>query len=105
MTTLSDEVELPHAIDLRPYAGNVPTGPVFGAQVDDIPCFVEHKRRLVRDAKGAQVVAESTVYCDLRDDVTPESEVDFGGQTRSVLAVARHDYDDQTPNHLEISLR
>lgn len=107
MTTLSDDVELPHLFSYRAYRGNTAVGPLFDPQVNDVPCYAEDKRRLVRALSGSQVVAESTIWCDLLavDALPPESEVDVNGRTRTVLVHSRLTYTDETPNHSEIALR
>lgn len=47
------------------------------AESTEFPCFITHKRRLVRSANGDEVVSTATIRCniELEEHITPESEV------------------------------
>lgn len=51
-----------HRVAVEPYEGEGSYGPVFGPRVDDVACYVENRRQLVRDSDGAEVVSDTTVY-------------------------------------------
>lgn len=70
-------------------------------------CFIEPKRRLVRDSTGEQVVSETTVYTYPTNAAlfTPNSRVTVNGNVARVITVAPFDSGDlDLPDHVVINL-
>ena len=96
---------LRHTVTLEPLLGEGPFGPTFGPPVP-VRCFRDDARRLVRDASGAQVVSETTLYmrptaaCPVGSRVTLDD-----GRIATVATSARRDGGGwPTPDHLEVTL-
>ncbi|KJL37050.1 hypothetical protein RR49_01162 [Microbacterium ginsengisoli] len=73
----------------------------------DTGCFVERKRRLVRDKAGEQVVSETTVYTyrDAEPLFTVDSVVTIDGVASRVLTVAVSDSGGlELPDHIAVYL-
>jgi hypothetical protein len=96
---------LRHTVAVEPFEGNGPFGAEYGEQTA-VVCFVDDKRRLVRDAQGAEVVSETTVYMPLNAVCPPESRVTVNGRLTYVITSARRDGGGlPTPDHLEVALK
>ena len=69
---------LVHRVVVEPFLGSGAYGDRFGAPVE-FPCWIDEKRRLVRDEVGNSVVAEGTLLCptELVTVITPKSRVTF----------------------------
>jgi len=63
MTTTGELLEgfWVHTVTVKARNGSTGLGPTY-TDPATVACFVEDKRRLVRDADGAQVVSETTLY-------------------------------------------
>lgn len=96
---------LRHQAIVEPLTGEGPFGPQYGA-AGAVQCFVDEKRRLVRDAAGAEVVSETTVYMPL-DTVCPAgSRVTVNGRQTFAITASRRDGGGlPTPDHLEVALQ
>lgn len=97
---------LPHSVTVEPYAGTGAYGDLYGPP-KQVRCFVQDKRRMVRDATGARVVSESTLICRLDhvDDFAPGSKVTTNGRTATVITAYRQDGGRlPVPSHLEVAL-
>jgi hypothetical protein len=96
---------LRHTATIEPYLGNSATGPLYGPPVT-VACFVDAKRRMVRDATGTQVVSNTTIICPLSTVAPAESKVtNANGTNGTVLQSLRRDGGGlPTPDHLELSL-
>jgi hypothetical protein len=94
---------LQHTATIEPYEGSGASGPVYGTPVA-VRCYREDKRRKVRAANGATVIAETTLWCPL-DTVAPAgSRVDLGDRTSDVIVSARYDGGSlPVPSHVEVS--
>lgn len=97
--------ELPTVV-IRPYQGrNGYNEHIYGEAVE-YPAVVEDKRRYVRDALGAEVLAESTVITVV-DVICPDgSEVTLpGGRVSTVIKTSRFRDHGQAelPAHCEIA--
>ena len=55
---------LVHRALVRPLLGHGPYGEDYGPEFE-IPCFISHKRRLVRNLESEEVVSEATVRAPL----------------------------------------
>jgi hypothetical protein len=94
---------LQHTVTIEPYQGNGANGPVYGAPVE-VPCFRDDKRRLVRAPNGSQVVSESTVYCQPGTVAPPESRINLGSRTATVITTADRDGGNlPVPSHVEVN--
>lgn len=92
-----------HVVTVHPKTGDGAYGPVYGPPVE-LSAFVVDKRRLVRDATGAEVVSETTFACALAADVPVGSLALVSGRATTVLAVSRGDGGGlATPDHLEVA--
>lgn len=94
-----------HTVEVEAYLGDGAYGPIYAAPVT-VRCLIDDTRRLVRNANGDEVTAETTLYVgDLDANIPPESRVTVNGRTTTVLSVSRHDGAGlPTPNHLEIAV-
>lgn len=97
-----------HAVVLRPFSGMGSHGAVLAA-ARTRRCFVDGKRRLVRDRDGAQVISETTLYdTDLGAEALykPRGQVTLpSGQVATVIACHRRDGGAlDLPDHLEVNL-
>lgn len=95
---------LRHTVTVEPYVGQGAYGEVYGPAVT-VRCFVDDRRRLVRNSEGDEVVSESRLMCRLTEDIPPESRVTLNGRVTTVLATSRMDGGGlPTPDHLEVAL-
>ncbi|WP_344161702.1 hypothetical protein [Nocardiopsis rhodophaea] len=94
-------------VTVEPYQGAGPYGPTYGAPVT-VRALMDAKRRLVRDAQGAETISETTlrVRLDHVDDFPPGSRVTLPDSTQpTVITTSRHDGRSlPTPSHLEVAL-
>ncbi|MGW6498550.1 hypothetical protein [Nonomuraea angiospora] len=97
---------LRHVVLIEPFEGSGPFGAEYGEQAP-VRCFVEERRKLVRDAEGAEVVSETTVYMRLDANCPPESRVTLpSGRQTFVITSSRGDGGGlPTPDHLEVALQ
>lgn len=105
MGALPEEL-LVHTVQVEPLENEGPFGPEYGAAAP-VRCFVDDKRRMVRNATGAEVVSESTFYAHL-DTVCPVgSRVTLpSGRVTTALAASRRDGGGlPVPDHLEVALQ
>ena len=96
---------LRHTVTIEPFLGAGGAGPRYGPSVS-VRCFVDEKRRRVRDTLGQEVVSEAAVYCPLATDAPPSSRVTLpSGRTGFVITASRRDGGGlPTPDHLELAL-
>lgn len=85
---------------------------IFAAPViltpPDTGVFVEQKRRMVRDANGAEVISETTVYGrpEAAGQFLPGSRVTYRGATSHVITTSLHDSGDLAlPDHIQVALK
>ncbi|GGS88492.1 hypothetical protein ACFFV7_50960 [Nonomuraea spiralis] len=96
---------LRHQVLVEPFEGEGPFGPEYGEQVTE-SAFVDDKRRLVRDAEGAEVVSETTVYMRLDATCPTGSRVTVNGRVTYAITASRRDGGGlPTPDHLEVALQ
>lgn len=94
---------LQHTVTIEPFLGNGATGPIYGPPVT-VPCFRDDKRRLVRAMNGSQVISESTVYCLPGTVAPPESRINLGTRTATVITTAIRDGGSlPVPSHVEVN--
>ncbi len=95
---------LRHQIVVEPYLGQAASGPRYDGPTT-VACFVDDKRRKVRNEVGDEVISESTVYCRLETVAPPKSRVTVNGREAFVITAARRDGGGlPTPDHLELFL-
>lgn len=73
----------------------------------DTGCFVERRRRLVRDKAGVEVVSETTLYTSptVAALFAPDSRVTIGSVVSLVITVAVLDSGDlDLPDHIAVNL-
>ncbi|MCO1575028.1 hypothetical protein M8C13_04545 [Crossiella sp. SN42] len=96
---------LRHTATIEPYLGTTGTGPRFGPP-EQVRCFADDKRRLVRSATGTEVVSETTLYCPPGTTAPPESRVTVQGRATTVIAAHQRDGGGlPTPDHVEVVLK
>ncbi|MBG0830515.1 hypothetical protein HS041_22395 [Planomonospora sp. ID67723] len=97
---------LRHTVTVEPLTGEGPYGPEYGPAAE-VRCFIDDKRRLVRDKTGAQVVSETTVFMPLATTCPVGSRVTLPtGRESTVLTSLRRDGGGlPTPDHLEVNLQ
>lgn len=59
-----------HRMAVQPLLGSGPYGDSYGDPVE-VPCWINHTRRLVRNVEGEEVVSEATVALSL--DFLPQT--------------------------------
>lgn len=80
---------LKDTVTVETYAGDGSYGPVYAEPVT-VPCNINAKRRLVRNANGDEAVSEATLTVH-PDDVpvfTLETRLTIAGRASTVLSVA-----------------
>ncbi|MFJ2029430.1 hypothetical protein [Streptosporangium sp. NPDC087985] len=93
-------------VTVEPFIGEGPFGPTFGAEVV-VRCLVEHKRRLVRDSSGSEVISETTLRMQLTETCPAGSRVTLpDGRPSTVLSSAPIDGGRlPVPSHLQVTLQ
>lgn len=76
-------------VTVEPFLGSGAYGPQFG-DAETVSCRVQAGRKLVRDATGAEVVSEVTIYARLTENITVESRITIDGKQSTVVAVKKH---------------
>lgn len=94
-----------HTVVVEPYLGDTAYGGKYGPAIT-VACFIDDKRRRVRNDAGEEVVSESTFYTDdMALQVPIRSKVTVNGRTATVITVARRDGGGMpTPDHQEVAL-
>lgn len=100
----------PHTVTVEAFNGAGAFGDVFSTPAEVFPCFVDHKRKLVRvqtqDAAGHEVVSSTTVFAPAGTVAPAGSRVTLAdGTTSRVLAAAGRDpAGADLPAHVELNL-
>lgn len=78
-----------HETEVQTYTGSGPYGDEYQPAVG-VPCFIDHKRQLVRDTDGREVTSEATITGPVGEGerFAPGSLVTLGGRERVVISVA-----------------
>lgn len=93
-------------VTIEPLTGEGPFGPEYGTPVV-VRTLVEAKRRLVRDAQGAEVVSETTLRMQLTETCPAGSRVTLPSGTAS-YAITSAQVDGgrlPVPSHLQVTLQ
>lgn len=104
---MADELGLfwVHTTSVRTFEGSGPFGETY-TDPQDVPCFIDSTRKLVRDQTGREVVAEATIQGPVTHAAkfTPESLTTINGAERTVLTVSTH-YSGSLglPDHFEVT--
>ncbi|MHA4776071.1 hypothetical protein L1085_016365 [Streptomyces sp. MSC1_001] len=104
MTTIPAFV-LIHRVQVEPYLGVGPSGPVYGPAVE-VRCLKEDKVRLVRSPEGDEVISSATFYAMPGTVAPAKSRVTLpGGRKTTVITFVDADGGNLgTPNHVEVQL-
>lgn len=51
----------PHRLAVQPYVGTGAYGDSWGAEIDDVPCWIDATRKLVRAPDGSEKTSEATI--------------------------------------------
>jgi hypothetical protein len=100
------EYLLVHTASVEEYQGSGSKGDVYAAPYS-LPCMIESKPTIVRDANGEDAIASALVFADPRPTpIPPGSRVTyFGTRVARVITVAELDDDGLTGlDHIEIAL-
>jgi len=93
---------MPHTVTVQLYQGHSPHSPAYALGVA-VRCFVEERRRLVRDRDGREVMSETTLYMPLDTPMAAESRVTVNGRVTTVIIAARQDGAGMpVPSHLQV---
>ena len=95
-----------HTVSVETKTGTGAYGDVYADPVE-VACWLEPKRRLVRNKDGQEVLSSSFLSCDvtLSPTFTPDSKVTHDGHTAFVIGVnALTSGALELPDHLEIDL-
>lgn len=93
-------------VTIEAYAGAGPYGAVYGPAVP-VRALVEAKRRLVRNAEGAEVISETTLRMQLTDTCPAESRVTLpdGTITHAITSAEVDGVHLPVPSHREVALQ
>lgn len=81
---------------------------VIGQPTVRVPAFVHHRRRLVRDTHGREVISEATIRCHLgyEADFQPGYDLTLPSSPRASVVISVIAHDDAgafgAPSHLEV---
>ncbi|MEU4332332.1 hypothetical protein [Nonomuraea dietziae] len=91
---------------VEPAEGEGPFGPEYGDQAI-VRALVEAKRRLVRDAEGAEVISETTLRMQLTETCPAGSRVTLpdGTVTYAITSAPIDGGALPVPSHLQVSLQ
>lgn len=92
-----------HETIVRTHTGSGPFGEEYAAP-HAVPCFIDHRRQLVRDMQGREVTSEATITGPVEHGhrFTPESLTTVGGRERTIITLAiRESRDLDLPDHFE----
>lgn len=97
---------LVHTISVETWEGTGAYGDIY-ATAQDVRCFVENARKIVRNTDGDEVVSETTIIGLLADapKLVEKSKVILPGG-RSSVVILKKDRDDGNlgaPQHVEVS--
>lgn len=97
--------DYPHTVTVETKTGSGAYGDVYAAPVT-VACWLEPKRRLVRDKDGQEVLSSSFLSCPVTEAATfePDSKVTHDGRTAYVIGVNTFTTGDTDLDHLEIDL-
>lgn len=105
------DILMAHTVSIAVYEGETANGPKYRPSIT-APAYVEDKRRVMPGPSGSQVESSTAVWLQLGvngGDIPPQSHVEHvccaPGVERVVVACARYELDDATPNHLEVALQ
>lgn len=79
-----------HTVTVLDYQGEGGVGPILGPPVE-VKCWIDDKRRIVRNASGEQVVAESTFVAPPGTAVKAGDRVVINGRATEAIAVSVFD--------------
>lgn len=79
-----------HTVTVETWLGTNGYGADTFASPVTVPCFVEGKRRLVRNSTGAEVISETTLYTNPTSGAlfAPDSRVTVNSVTTRVIVTA-----------------
>jgi hypothetical protein len=96
-----------HTVAVETLSGGGPMGDTY-SDPTPVPCFVDEKRRYVRDSTGNETVSETTLWVEDKtfyDAFTPGSVVTHRDKISTVIGRSMLDSGAlELPDHLEISL-
>lgn len=93
------------AVTIEPYLGATATGHAYGTTTTVEPCWVDNRRRVVKDSTGAEVTSTATVYAPLATACPDRSRITLpDGRSTVAISVARRDGGGlPVPEHVEIT--
>ncbi len=94
-----------HTVSVETLTGTGAYGDVYAAPAE-VPCWLEPKRRLVRNKDGQEVLSSSFLACDVTHEpkFVPDSKVTHNGHAAYVVGVNTFTTGDDDLDHLEIDL-
>lgn len=95
---------LVHTVTVRPYEGRSSSGAIYG-EAFTLQCNAQGSRRMVRASDGSESLSSLTLYCapGQAAQVPPGSEVDWQGDTTTVIGATDHDSGGLgAPDHTEV---
>jgi len=89
MTSMPSQWLFADSVSVQTLTGHGAYGPVYATAATKT-CKVSITRQLVRNAVGAEVVSEMTIYAQPADEAAfaPESLVTFAGRTSQVITAS-----------------
>ncbi|SMP25119.1 hypothetical protein SAMN06265361_10519 [Laceyella tengchongensis] len=91
-----------HSAQVKPLLGHGAYGPIYGDPING-RCRIEPYNQLIRNEKGAEIVARYRAFFDVPIIITTGSMVIFRGQEFEVISVAEQcDFD---LSHIEVYLQ
>lgn len=87
----------------EPYQGDTAVGPTFGSPVD-LRCRFRTHRKVIRTARGDEIVADATLECRSSESIDEKDRVTFDGRTFRVAEIVHAMGPHSRTNHYEVSL-
>ena len=92
-----------HTVTHEPYLGESAVGPTFGAPAD-LRCRFRTERKVIRTARGDEIVADATLECRASESVDEKDRITRDTRVYRVAEIIPAEGPHSRTNHLEVRL-